>query len=280
MAKCLLCGDTAWQYTLIFLEKKNYKQIIICSECMKYVNPEKLFMKKRHEELIDKSWFPILEPALEIAEKDIYPYLAERKKKWIIYPAQENIYRAFKECSLENLKVIILMQNPYHDGSANGLCADNNKDIRKMSPSLSNMSMELWQDTGWLIWGQKIDPNKKSILEHLPEQGVLLLNSALTVEKGVADSHMDIWQPFTEEVVKAICKAKDNIIWVLWGNYALAFKETIEKLNSSHQFIISSHPSPLSCRRPLKQYPAFIGSKPFSKINSILKSLSKKEINW
>lgn len=182
-----------------------------------------------------------------------------------IYPQPKNIFRALNLVAPKDTKVIILSQDPYHDGSALGVAFDNLKSDRKISPSLYNVLKEMKEDVGLS------ENNYESYLGHLPSQGVLLLNTALTVVDGKPTSHSELWKEFTEELIKEYNKY-DNIIWVLWGNHAKSFKHLIT--NTTHHFIESAHPSPLSASR------GFFGSKPFSKINSILKSIKKEEIKW
>lgn len=125
-----------------------------------------------------------------------------------------------------------------------------------------------------------IDAMQKSgsYLGHLPKQGVLLINTALTVEKSSPATHAKYWRDFTDAVIKYINDNKDGIIWVLWGAHALSIKDKID--NESHYFIVSSHPSPLSYTKTLRTYPKFKGSKPFSKVNDILSKLNSQTINW
>ena len=191
-----------------------------------------------------------------------------------VYPSSHVLYRAFKECPLEEVKVVILGQDPYHDGSATGLCFDNIIFKDKMSPSLSNIKKEMLNEG---ITVNEMAAPEYCMLTHLPRQGVLLINTALTVEKGKPNSHKEIWKPFTDKVIEKL-NTKDNIVWVLWGANALSYKDKIT--NETHRFIISSHPSPLSCKNTLGKYPAFEGSKPFSKTNLYLEEMGKPPIQW
>lgn len=254
---------------------------------------------------IDESWYEIFENLLpelkevfsklheETLETDIGQVHRKRNTK-VIYPTDTLILRAFKLCKLTNLKCIWMLQDPYHDGSAVGLCLDNTIG-RKVSPSLKNVLNELLEDDVELDNTE----GKKTLLEHLPSQGVLLLNTALTVEKGKPDSHLEIWKPFTRKLLELLGK-QEQLIWCLWGAKALAYRDIIEKqqnidkigvdktetefilypIRSKQRFIISSHPSPLGANKPMQGYPAFIGSKPFSRVNKYLKEWDKIEIKW
>lgn len=175
------------------------------------------------------------------------------------------IYRAFDLTSFDNLKVVILGQDPYHEqGQANGL-AFSVYDGVKMPPSLRNMFKELQSDLGGEI-------RRKTDLSDWAEQGVLLLNTALSVVEGKANSMADIWAPFTDRLIQLIDENKSPVVFVLWGGNA---KKKIPLIKNNRDYIIqAAHPSPLSA------YRGFFDSKPYSKINATLKSLGLKEINW
>lgn len=186
------------------------------------------------------------------------------------YPEDINIFRAFNGCPVENLKVVILGQDPYHDGSATGLCFDNHASQQKISPSLKTIIKEIEsdikEDKTCRIRGDN------SFLDHLPQQGVLLLNTALTVQAGKAGSHTKLWEEFTEQLIQEINSSKENIVWILWGNHAKGFKKYIT--NTSHYIIEGGHPSPLNTTVP------FAGGKYFSECNSFLKTVNKTPIQW
>lgn len=208
-----------------------------------------------------KVWELFAPKAFEAYKEQIVPTLKELSKTTKIWPSAANIFKAFIDP--KNIKVIILGQDPYHDGSATGLAFDN-KAGGKVSPSLRNILKELESDTGKQI----SLANKSSVLENWPAQGVFLLNTSLTVENSKPNSHQQIWKSFTEELVKAI-NAKDDVVWVLWGKYAQDYKKFIT--NPTHKLIESAHPSPFSYERGFKN------SKPFSKVNELLKGTN---INW
>jgi len=211
--------------------------------------------------LTGESWVWPLGEAFDVFKKDIIPFIVEEEKTKIIYPATHTVFRAFKEIPFEDVRVVILGMDPYHDGSATGIAFDNPKN-GKISPSLRNILKEIEEDTGKPSIGFD---NSSSYLEHLPSQGVLLLNTALTVEKGNPGSHLDTWKSFTYNVIKALSK-KEKLIWVLWGKKAQKFKPNI---NPKHIIIESAHPSPFS-------YRLFKGCKCFTQVNDKL----AKPIIW
>lgn len=238
-----------------------------------------------HADLIDESWYELFSKLLPEL-KVVYDKLKiERDKEVTIYPTDTQIFKAFKECKLENLNTIILAQDPYYTSNmANGLAFDNvKKSLTKLSPSLLNIIKEMNSDN--------IIPNSSSsnsYLGHLPSQGVLLLNTALTVEKGKPESHLETWRPFTEKLLKELGK-QSQLIWCLWGAKALIYIDVIEegvhtftnlRESREHKMIISSHPSPYSAHKSMQGYPAFLGSKPFSRVNEYLKKWNKTEIKW
>lgn len=183
-----------------------------------------------------------------------------------IYPPKELIFRALELTPFENIKVVILGQDPYHgEGEANGLAFSVNKGV-KLPPSLRNIYEELKSDMGIKI------PNHGD-LTSWAKQGVLLLNSVLTVEKDKPASHRNIgWEEYTDSIIKKISDKKENIVFILWGKYAQSKKDFIDE--RKHLVISSPHPSPFSANK------GFFGSKPFSKTNTYLKSKGKKEIDW
>ena len=196
--------------------------------------------------------------------------LREQLKPVEIYPSQDNILKAFNICPFNKIKIVIIGQDPYHGiNQATGLCFGVQKN-NKFPPSLKNINEELKNDLMTDI--------KDSTLEHWGQQGVLLLNSSLTVVNGKPGSHMKLWSDFTDFIISQINEHLDNIIFILWGQFALNKIKFIDK--NKHHFLISSHPSPLSVTKNLSIYPSFKNSKPFSKSNEILKSLGKVEIAW
>ena len=183
-----------------------------------------------------------------------------------VFPAGRNIFRAFDKCPFDKVKVVIIGQDPYHgDGQANGLCFSVNEGV-PFPPSLKNIFKEVHDDVGTPI------PTSGE-LDRWAEQGVLLLNSVLTVKAHNAASHAGRgWEIFTDAVVRAIAERKEGVVYMLWGSYAQR-KGAIA--NPERNLILHSvHPSPLS------SYRGFFGCKHFSKANNYLKSLGKEEIVW
>ena len=208
----------------------------------------------------------------DIILKDEYnkPYFKELMNKVnteyknnICYPEYNNIFKALKEVPYNDVKVVILGQDPYHgEGEANGLCFSVNRGI-KCPPSLRNIFKELKSDLN-------IDRTDTDLTDWA-SQGILMLNSIMSVRKDTPLSHKDFgWEIFTDEIIKKLSGREDKVIFVLWGNFARDKKKLI-----GNQYIIeSAHPSPLSASR------GFFGSRPFSKINEILRNNNKKEIKW
>lgn len=198
--------------------------------------------------------------------KKLKIFLEEEYKNKIIYPKKSDIFNAFKYTDINNLKVVIIGQDPYHEiNQAEGL-AFSVKDIVKKPQSLRNIFKELEEDLSYPF------PKTNSLIPWAKE-GILLLNTVLTVEEGKAASHKNKgWEIFTDKVIKIIDDNCNNIVFILWGNFAIT-KEKIIK-NKNNLIIKSAHPSPLSA------YNGFFGSKPFSKTNNYLKAKNIKEINW
>ena len=185
-------------------------------------------------------------------------------KNKVIFPPKHEVFNAFRLTPFANVKVVIVGQDPYHGvGEANGL-SFSVKDGVKLPPSLKNIYKELYDDLGVPI-------RTSGDLSSWAKQGVLMLNSTLTVEKDNANSHSNIgWQQFTDDVIRLIDNNKRDVVFILWGNYARS-KKTLIKNN---YIIESAHPSPFSA------YNGFFGSKPFSKCNNYLKSKGLEEIKW
>jgi uracil-DNA glycosylase len=184
-----------------------------------------------------------------------------------IYPKGGDIFNAFNKTPFDKVEVVILGQDPYHgENQAHGLSFSVQKGIT-IPPSLRNIYKELSTDIrGFII------PNHGDLTEWA-EQGVLLLNASLTVQAGMPGSHQKKgWEEFTDTVIKKISEKKEGIVFILWGSFAQAKAELIDK--TKHHIIKSPHPSPFSADR------GFFGSKPFSKTNEILEKEGKKPIDW
>ncbi len=183
------------------------------------------------------------------------------------FPKGTHIFNAFEQCEFDNLKVVIIGQDPYHSaGQANGLCFSVSDGIAH-PPSLINIFKELESDL-------HVPYPKSGNLEPWAKQGVLLLNATLTVRSGAAGSHQNKgWEQFTDTVIKLISEHKKNIVFLLWGNFAKR-KATLIEVNK-HHILTSGHPSPLSANRGL-----WFGNKHFSKTNSLLEQAALDKIDW
>lgn len=215
---------------------------------------------------INNDWDKIL---INEFSKEYFTNLMEKVnndyKNKKIFPKYTDLFNAFKLCSFKNTKVVILGQDPYYrKGQANGLAFSVNKGI-KLPPSLKNIYKEMEDDLGI--------KNVNGDLTKLAKQGVLLLNTTLTVESGKPLSHSKYgWQTFTDAVIKLISDKNKHVVFILWGRNAISKENLID--TKKHLVIKSPHPSPLSA------YNGFFGSKPFSKTNGYLVKYYKKTINW
>jgi uracil-DNA glycosylase len=199
--------------------------------------------------------------------KDILSAIdADRAAGKIVYPANKEIFNAFQFTPLENLKVVILGQDPYHGpGQAHGLCFSVKKGVAA-PPSLENIYKELKSDLGIASPGH-------GNLEQWAKEGVLLLNTGLSVLAGQPLSHKHLgWERFTDEVIRVISENLSGIIFLLWGSHAQKKAALIE--GNLHHILTAPHPSPLSAHR------GFFGCKHFSKANSLLMEMGKTPINW
>ena len=190
-----------------------------------------------------------------------------KNKKIIFYPQGDKIFNAFNLTPLNNIKVVILGQDPYHGpNQAHGLCFSVPQSV-KPPPSLVNIFKELDSDTG------KKRNYHDGNLEPWARQGVFLLNTTLTVEKSKPLSHRDYgWSEFTDRVISLISNKLENIVFILWGSFAQSKKQLID--SNKHLILTAPHPSPLSAHR------GFFGSKPFSKTNNFLHSKQIDMVNW
>lgn len=200
--------------------------------------------------------------------KDTLAYVAnERQKGKIIYPPQEDVFNAFNYTELADIKVVILGQDPYHGpGQAHGLSFSVRPEI-KTPPSLANMYKELEQDiTGF-------ERPTHGYLLSWARQGVLLLNTVLTVEQGKAHSHAHLgWETFTDKIIAAINEHTEGVVFLLWGAHAQKKGKIIDA--KRHHVLKASHPSPLSAHR------GFLGCGHFSQTNELLKQQGHKPIDW
>ena len=222
-------------------------------------------MKKKIQ--LEKGWKNVLQEEFgKNYMQNLIKFLIKEKVNYTIYPNSNNIFNAFNSTPFHNIKVVILGQDPYHgEGQANGLSFSVSDGI-KTPPSLVNIFKEIERDLG-------IKNHGKGDLTHWTKQGVLLLNSTLTVRKNEAGSHQNRgWEEFTDKVISTISELKEGVFFLLWGQFAQNKQKLIHK--NKHHILISSHPSPLSA------YRGFLGCGHFSEVNEILKKENKIEINW
>lgn len=216
--------------------------------------------------MINKNWDIILKDEMQ---KDYFKnlgiFIKDEYKNNIIYPPYENIFDALKFTDYDKVKVVILGQDPYHGlGEAHGLSFSVKEGV-KIPPSLRNIFKELKSDLG-------IDRTSTDLTDWA-HQGILLLNSIMTVQKDTPLSHKNKgWEIFTDNIIKMLNEREDPVIFILWGNFARSKKVLIT--SKQHKIIESAHPSPLSASR------GFFLSKPFSKTNEYLKQFKKEKINW
>lgn len=217
--------------------------------------------------MIGNSWDEILKDEFEKEYfHKLIGFVEEEYKKKEIFPKQNEIFNAFRYTPYENVKVVILGQDPYHGvGQAQGLSFSVRNEVGR-PPSLQNIFKELESDLG-------IQVSKNNSLIPWAKEGILLLNAVLTVEKDKAASHKDQgWETFTDAVIQKINEKETPVVFILWGAYARSKKCYIT--NPKHYIIESPHPSPFSA------YHGFFGSKPFSKTNQFLKKHQIEPINW
>ncbi|MDR1724933.1 MAG: uracil-DNA glycosylase [Bacteroidales bacterium] len=198
--------------------------------------------------------------------KELEKIIDSERKNYIIYPQTEDVFNAFKLCSFEQTKVVLIGQDPYHgEGQAHGLSFSVQKGV-KFPPSLQNIFKELCNDVNLTM------PTCGD-LSPWAKQGVMLLNSILSVRQASPASHKNVgWNLFTDSAIQYLSFHKQNLVFILWGAFAqtkLSFIDT-----SKHCIISSVHPSPLSA------YQGFFNSKPFSRTNNYLRQVGKQEINW
>lgn len=217
--------------------------------------------------MIGNSWDEILKGEYQKDYfKNIAMFINKEYREKTIFPPKSNILRAFKLTDYDNVKVVILGQDPYHGiNEANGLAFSVSKGVR-LPPSLQNIYKELYNDLG-------ITVSTNGDLEKWAKEGVLLLNSVFTVEKDKPASHKNIgWEQFSDEVIKKVNEKTTPVVFILWGNFAKSKAKYIT--NPIHLVITSPHPSPFSA------YSGFFGSKPFSRTNEFLRKNNIKEIDW
>ena len=215
---------------------------------------------------IRKSWFELLKAEFEQDYfKNLQNFIAQEYSKYEVYPAQDKIFNALNHVPFDKIKVVIIGQDPYHEPhQAQGLSFSVPEDV-PIPPSLVNIMKEIEGDIG-------IKCIKHGDLKRWAMQGVLLLNTVLTVRKGQANSHKNQgWEKLTRKIIELVGKRKEPVVFLLWGSYAQSYSDLI----SSHHLVLKApHPSPLSA------YRGFLGCKHFSKCNQFLIANGQQPINW
>ena len=217
---------------------------------------------------IHESWKPYLKNEFEKPYfKELVSFVKTEYRHDTCYPPRKQIFNAFNHCLFNDLKVVIIGQDPYHGpGQANGLCFSVNDGIQH-PPSLINIFKEIESDLN------KSYP-KSGNLERWAKQGVLLLNATLTVRAHRAGSHQKKgWETFTDAIIKSISLNKENVIFLLWGSFAKKKSSLID--TNKHHILTCGHPSPLSANRGY-----WFGNKHFSKTNSLLETMAMKPVDW
>lgn len=217
---------------------------------------------------LHESWLELLKDEFDKPYyNELIRFVNSEYEKSTCYPPRNEIFNAFNYCHFNDVKVVIIGQDPYHGkGQANGLCFSVNDGI-KHPPSLINIFKEICNDIN-------IDYPENGNLMRWAKEGVLLLNATLTVRKGEAGSHQKKgWELFTDTVIKTISKEKEQIVFLLWGGYAKKKEKLID--TEKHIILKSGHPSPLSANRGY-----WFGNKHFSKVSSALKENGTTPIKW
>ncbi|MCX6074482.1 MAG: uracil-DNA glycosylase [Campylobacterales bacterium] len=218
-------------------------------------------------ESLDTSWRKVLKKEFsKVYFLELQNFLLNEEKNYTLFPHPHNVFNAFNLTPFENVKVVILGQDPYHgEGQSHGL-AFSVQQGTKIPPSLQNIFKELVEDTGG-------ETPQSGDLTHWAQQGVLLLNTLLTVRSAEPLSHQNRgWEQFTDAVIKTLSTQCEHLVFILWG--APAAKKTALIDGTKHLILKAPHPSPLS------SYRGFFGSKPFTQTNAYLREWGIKEIEW
>jgi uracil-DNA glycosylase len=225
-------------------------------------------MTEKRDIQLEESWLNLLRPQFEQEYMlSLRKFLMTRKQhRAVIYPPGPQIFNALNSTPFDQVRVVILGQDPYHGpGQAHGLCFSVMPGV-KTPPSLANIYREIQSDLG-------IDMPHHGCLQSWSEQGVLLLNAVLTVERGQAGSHQGKgWETFTDEVVRLLNDKTQGLVFMLWGSYAMKKGSMIDR--KRHLVLTAPHPSPLSAHR------GFLGCKHFSAANDYLEKQQKQPIDW
>lgn len=216
---------------------------------------------------ITKNWFELLKNEFDSKEfKELQDFLNKEYATYKIYPEAKNVFNALNLVKYDDVKVVIIGQDPYHQPhQAHGLCFSVLEGT-KLPPSLQNIFKEIEHETGK-------KPNTNGNLTSWAKQGVLLLNSVLTVRESCPNSHKNKgWELITSKIIKLLNERKDPVVFLLWGANAIQLGKDIDR--SRHYVLTCAHPSPLSA------YNGFFGCGHFNKTNEILRKLGKAEIDW
>jgi len=217
---------------------------------------------------LDESWLSRLEDQFELPYmQKLREFLITRKQhQAVIYPPGSQIFNALNSTPLDQVRVVILGQDPYHGpGQAHGLCFSVQHGVR-IPPSLANIYREIHSDLG-------LEPPQHGFLQSWAEQGVLLLNAVLTVERGQAGSHQGKgWETFTDVIVQLLNDEREGLVFMLWGSYAMKKGAVIDR--RKHLVLKAPHPSPLSAHR------GFLGCKHFSSANEYLVNHGHSPVDW
>jgi len=229
------------------------------------------------KEQFGEGWYSLLEELL--TSNYFYKlgsYIKDQRKSTRIIPEDKSplLFKAFRDLQPNKIKVVILGQDPYYNPTdAFDGYAFSNSNIIKPQPSLKNIIKEIEDE-----YPDSINLDRQD-LSYLVEQGVLLVNTALTVQRYKPNSHAKAWKPFTKYWISNFSSKYRDIIWILWGNNAISYKDYI-KDHMGHIVLCTSHPSPLACNKNCKNYPPFIGSNVFKLANRELEARYKSKINW
>lgn len=213
------------------------------------------------------TWHTMLEHEIEQPYfHKLEEFVDEERRNYTVYPPEPEVFSAFELTPFEQVNVLLLGQDPYHDANqAHGLCFSVRPGV-KPPPSLINIFKELHDDLGCRI------PNN-GYLVPWAKQGILMLNAVLTVRAHAPNSHKNHgWERFTDAAIKRVNEKDETVVFVLWGGYAQKKRDLID--TQKHRIVEAAHPSPLSAKK------GFFGSRPFSRINDALRVARKKEIDW
>jgi len=229
-------------------------------------------LKRKFLDLLGKEWFELIEEYLDTKDfSNLILELSKERKLYTVYPEQGSdlLFKAFRTTPFSKVKVVILGQDPYHDGSYDGFAFSNTRRIR-LSPSLQNILKEVESD---VYDGFKL--SQDSELERWAKQGVLLINTAHTVRKGEPGSHIHLWNMFTGRMLHQLTNNNKPLVWMLWGSKAkrAAHAEYLSKYKTNH-VLTAAHPSPFSASN------GFFGCKHFTKCNEFLVENNIEPIKW